>query len=356
MTGTEIRPTIVEESGSPVDTVIPFGWYQVCWSYELAVGEVRPLRYFGIDLVAYRGESGAVHVLDAYCPHLGAHLGYGATVNCEQLVCPFHGWEWSAAGQNVAVPYASPVSNKRIRAWHVEETDDVVLVWYHPDGGEPLFRVPPFWIDTDVPYLTIAAQSTKHWPGVTFPPQYAAENLVDYAHFKFVHRAHDVATVDSVDVDGYVFRTVLGLGMGAGRERTWMTPQGPAPAQLFTEVFGPQTSVVRFKIADHAVHDSVVAMGVTPIEASPRASDLRITVYIPNSDPMGLDRDPVELAKRWYEQEFTQVDQDVVIWSHMRYIAKAPLRADESRPFRTMRGWAQQFYLSPDRRASGEGT
>ncbi|HEY1971137.1 MAG TPA: aromatic ring-hydroxylating dioxygenase subunit alpha [Pseudonocardia sp.] len=347
MTGIEIRPTIVEESGSPVDTIIPFGWYQMCWSYELAVGEVKPFRYFGIDLVAYRGASGEVHVLDAYCPHLGAHLGYGATVSRERLVCPFHGWEWSPSGHNVAVPYASPVSKKRVRPWRVEEVDGIVLIWYHPEGVEPKFRIPPFWVDRDCPYLPINAQSTKFWPGVTFPPQYASENLVDYAHFKFVHRAHDVAAVDSVEADGYVFRTVLKLEMGAGRETTWMTPRGPAPARLFTEVFGPQTSVVRFKIADHAIHDSVVAMGVTPIEATPERSNLWITVYVPETDPMGLDRDPGTLAKHWYAQEFAQVDQDVVIWSHMRYIPKAPLRAEESRPFRTMRMWARQFYLLP---------
>ena len=34
------------------------GWFMVGWSPEFPVGEVRPLRYFGEDLVAYRDESG----------------------------------------------------------------------------------------------------------------------------------------------------------------------------------------------------------------------------------------------------------------------------------------------------------
>ena len=343
---TAIRPTIVEEGASPVDRTIPYGWYQVCWSYELAVGTVVPLRYFGTDLVAYRGQSGQVHVLDAYCLHLGAHLGYGGTVHCDALVCPFHGWEWSADGENVAVPYASPVSRKRIRSWHVTEVDGVVHVWFHPAGIPPTFELPPYWVDTEVAHRPVAEQSTKCWSHVPFPPQYASENLVDFAHFKFVHRAHDVASVHGVEIDGHVFRTVLGLEMGAGRPRTWMTPEGPRPAKLFTEVFGPQTSVVRFRIDQHPVHDVVVAMGVTPIEDDPRGSDLRITVYVPDVDPMALGRDPAELASRWYAQEFDQVDQDVVIWSHQRYIAKAPLRSSESEPFRAMRRWASQFYVT----------
>ena len=39
------------------------GWFVIGWSAEFPVGEVRPLRYFGEDLVAYRDESGELHVL-----------------------------------------------------------------------------------------------------------------------------------------------------------------------------------------------------------------------------------------------------------------------------------------------------
>ena len=49
------------------------GWHIVLFSQELRVGEVKSLRYFDRDLVAWRGESGQVAILDAHCPHLGAH-------------------------------------------------------------------------------------------------------------------------------------------------------------------------------------------------------------------------------------------------------------------------------------------
>ena len=48
-------------------------------------GEVKPVRMLGRDFVIYRGTDGAVRVLDAYCPHLGAHLGYGGKV-VEKLI------------------------------------------------------------------------------------------------------------------------------------------------------------------------------------------------------------------------------------------------------------------------------
>jgi phenylpropionate dioxygenase-like ring-hydroxylating dioxygenase large terminal subunit len=52
----------------------------VGWSPEFPIGEVRPLHYFGEDLVAYRDEGGELHVMEAHCKHLGAHIGHGGIV------------------------------------------------------------------------------------------------------------------------------------------------------------------------------------------------------------------------------------------------------------------------------------
>ena len=39
------------------------GWHILLFSQELAVGDVKPLRYFDHDFVIYRGESGRAAVL-----------------------------------------------------------------------------------------------------------------------------------------------------------------------------------------------------------------------------------------------------------------------------------------------------
>src|SRR5690606_7988267 len=85
---------------------IPFGWYPVAWSFELEKGGVLRRHYFSRELVVFRGESGEAFVLDAYCPHVGAHLGVGGRVEGETLRCPFHGWRFSGAGECVEIPYA----------------------------------------------------------------------------------------------------------------------------------------------------------------------------------------------------------------------------------------------------------
>src|SRR4029077_10902210 len=53
---------------------VPNVWFIVATAGGLSPGGVRPLRYFGEDIVVFRTEDGTPHVVDAYCPHLGAHL------------------------------------------------------------------------------------------------------------------------------------------------------------------------------------------------------------------------------------------------------------------------------------------
>ena len=46
-------------------SVYPRGWFVVAFSSELAAGQVKSARYFGEELVIFRGEDGVAHVLDA---------------------------------------------------------------------------------------------------------------------------------------------------------------------------------------------------------------------------------------------------------------------------------------------------
>src|SRR5579871_5397471 len=87
----------------------PNGWFVMAASEELKEKSAVPLHYFGRELVLFRTEGGAVHVLDAYCPHLGAHLGYGGQVLGECVRCPFHAWSFDGAGNCTEVPYAKKI-------------------------------------------------------------------------------------------------------------------------------------------------------------------------------------------------------------------------------------------------------
>ena len=82
----------------------PNGWLPVLEARDLKKSEVKTVFAFGNDLIAFRGVSGKVYVLDAYCPHLGANLGVGGTVMGEEIKCPFHGWKFNNEGKCTEVP------------------------------------------------------------------------------------------------------------------------------------------------------------------------------------------------------------------------------------------------------------
>ena len=87
----------------------PRGWFAVASSTDLAPDEVKPAHYFGQELALFRSEDGEARVFDAYCPHLGAHLGYGGTVEGAELVCPFHGWRFGGDGACTGMPYGKRI-------------------------------------------------------------------------------------------------------------------------------------------------------------------------------------------------------------------------------------------------------
>lgn len=111
-----------------LDIGFPLGWYAIDLSANLAVGEVRPLRYFSKDLAMWRGEDGQVRVIDAYCKHLGAHMGHGGKVHGNLLECPFHAWRYDGEEGTVKdIPYSKSippqVKRKCTRTWHVTEAN-----------------------------------------------------------------------------------------------------------------------------------------------------------------------------------------------------------------------------------------
>src|SRR5258705_3152383 len=111
---------------------IPNGWFMVAYSDEIAAGKVLGLRYFGEDLVAYRGADGAVRVMDAYCPHLGANLSRGGKVEGDTIRCPFHGWRFAGDGACVEIPYAQRIPPRaQLRVWPSLERNGALWVWSH---------------------------------------------------------------------------------------------------------------------------------------------------------------------------------------------------------------------------------
>ena len=172
---------------------IPFGWFCIGYSDELAIGEVRTVHYFNREMVLFRAEDGSVGLTDPFCPHLGAHLGHGGEVVGNSIRCPFHHWSYDAQGNVTDVPYAKRVPPKAekgpcLKTYPVQEKNQVIWAWYHPDEVEPLFDVVEHEQLSDPQWSGLA----RHQWEFDSCPQEIAENGVDIAHFKYIHKQDNV--------------------------------------------------------------------------------------------------------------------------------------------------------------------
>ena len=69
--------------------------------------------FLGKAFAVFRDEEGIAHLLDAYCPHMGANLGAGGQVKGSCLECPFHGWRFDGnSGKCVSIPYLQGNTSK----------------------------------------------------------------------------------------------------------------------------------------------------------------------------------------------------------------------------------------------------
>jgi 3-ketosteroid 9alpha-monooxygenase subunit A len=314
----------------------PTGWFQVAWSGDVGTGDVRPMHYFDRELVAWRARSGQVTVMDAYCEHLGAHLGYGGHVEGEVIQCPFHGWQWNHEGRNVCIPYQDrPNRGRRIRTYPVAERNESVYIWHDVDGREPYFEVPDVFASfaDDSSAADYYSQATLFREQLELHPQYVLENGVDFAHFKFVHQTPIVPVFTRHDFDepvSYVDFTITfegGEGQSIEDVRSGVEAINGGLGVAVTKSWG--------------MVDNRTISAITPVDE--RTSDVRFSVYIGRA-PASDGPDAEAKARASAQAIIDQFLADVHIWSHQRYSDRPALAAAETKGFTALRRWATQFY------------
>jgi len=305
----------------------PNGWYALCQSAELAPGEVRALRYFGRELVAFRGEHGGARVFDAYCPHLGAHLGYGGRVEGDGIRCPFHGWRYDGEGCLVEVPRLDrkppPV---RAKSYAVHECNGFVHVWLHEAGSEPSYDVLCYRKDESewTPWRVNAYRVRVHVQDMT-------ENILDRSHFWSVH---DMQPPESgrfeVSFDGP--RMVVDQDI----EVTAVSERGVAIRSRSTNC-GPGLVAVEVK---QGSLDLLTYITQTPIDEE--LTDVRLHFSMRRLADDAATRAISEANDRITNAQFRQ---DIGIWEHKTVLAKPRLSAVDG-PVTRYREWFAQFYTT----------
>jgi 3-ketosteroid 9alpha-monooxygenase subunit A len=317
----------------------PCGWFQVAWSGDVQPGDVIPLRYFGQDLVLFRTGAGHLQVLDGHCLHMGAHLGYGGTVAGEDLVCPYHGWCWNRDGRNTMVPSTGQAtSRRRLRSWPTAERNEIVWVWHDALGRSPLWAAPlslPGIVNGET--YRLAPDTRRQFAGIRMRPQYVAENNVDLDHLHLVHRADGPIELLAYCADDWSFRTSVRMTYGFGKPRTRLTPDGPIDVVIDAEIWGLGYQYTHFPPPARAT--SIQAQ--TPIDEERCDMFQSVVVY---REPGQSGERPEGVAAARVREQLVQIERDIPIWEHLRYLPDAALTRQEAKPLVAVRRWAQRFY------------
>ena len=307
---------------------LPYGWFVVARSAEIPVAGVRSFHYFERDLVVYRGDDGAAHAVEAYCPHLGAHLGEGGCVVGDTVRCPFHGWRFGPDGRCVEVPYSERLPRVGVRGWPVVERGGLVFLWHDADGGAPAFDLPPFESADEY-----TERREADWT-IRTHPQELMENTADIAHFGFLHGARNHRYLVDWRAEGPLAATRIGFsasGAALGAPVDWID------LEIDFQLYGLGYLVIDSHVAAAGVE------GRIRVCATPLDGDHARVFFMSNVRRMADAGFTAMVAQLFHEAALADFKQDLKIWQHKIYRPR-PVLVPGDGPILAYRQWASQFY------------
>lgn len=236
------------------------GWYLCAFISELP-DEVNALAVGPTRLVAVRS-GGTVRVFGGSCPHRGAHLGHGGTLDGGCIICPFHGKRITLG--DTSRPWST-------REYTTAQWGDAVFVRLsdepHDDRGF-----------TEA--LCLLADSHPLRPALTrrvaAPPALIVENAFDADHFTALHKVSKVAgmqveigTAGELAIEGeFIMQSSPWQGDEAKAEARFKAVQTRKISwdyrpRFFARAFSPGLVVTEFGPPDD-VH--VIVTAAVPVE------------------------------------------------------------------------------------------
>jgi phenylpropionate dioxygenase-like ring-hydroxylating dioxygenase large terminal subunit len=318
----------------------PSGWYVLLKSDELSKRQIITKRFAGSDVVAFRTESGIACVVNAYCPHMGAHFGHGGNVQGETIRCPFHHFCFDTKGECVKTGYDSkPPAKAILKTYTIRERNGFVLIWHHVKNEVPDWEVP----DTDdkdwSEILTTDFLLNSH-------PQETTENSVDIGHFAVVHKYTDVEELSELKTEGtylnakYAFSRDAGFVGRVNMMRAHIDIHVHGLGYSFVEVIIPKFELLtRQYVFPCPVEDGKInlkiGMSVKKIQ-KPGKINFFLKLF-PKSILNNL------ILKSAFKGYVHDVSQDFSVWQNKVYMDN-PALAKGDGPIGKYRQWARQFY------------
>jgi 3-ketosteroid 9alpha-monooxygenase subunit A len=326
------------DAGTP-PTRFARGWHCLGLADRFRDGSPHAIEAFGTKLVVFQGEDGALHVLDAYCRHMGGDLTQG-TVKGDAIACPFHDWRWAGNGRCVGIPYAKRVPLRaRTRSWTTLEQNKQLFVWHDPQGNPP---------PEELAIPRIDAAFSDEWSNWTWDSvliegancREVIDNVVDMAHFFYIHFAFP--TYFKNVLEGHIasqYLTTRGRPdiVGAGTNYT-----GDTVVRSEASYYGP-SYMIDYLWNDYqgTIIETVLINCHIPVTAN---SFLLQWGAIVKKLPGLTDEHADKIAGKFARGIGAGFLQDVEIWQNKSRIDN-PLLCEEDGPVYQLRRWYEQFYV-----------
>lgn len=306
----------------------------------LKKGEIKSLTFCGKEVVLFRTDSGKACLTDAYCPHMGAHLGHGGTIEGEEIQCPFHGFKFDCSGSCTSTGYGTKAPPKaKLHTYPVMEINQMIIAFHHNSNLPPDWVIPNLNVDEFGPVDTVSWNLKSH-------PQETTENSVDVGHFNWIHGYEKVEE----DADAIAENEVLRLEYSFSRNAKEFGKSGDIRVNIKVDVYGLGYSVVETSVTDIGFYSMnfvlptpikddmirlTIGIAIKPVENASKLHPLAVLLPKPI-----LTKIVRTLGMKGYKKD---VMDDFKIWQNKVYIEKPPLAKGDG-PIPKYRKWARQFY------------
>jgi len=322
----------------------PRGWFMIAGSDEATTRPVA-LRYFGQDMVLYRGETGTPHLVEAYCPHMGAHLAKNTTsyivrdgeqVQGDSIRCPFHGWRFGPDGKCDDIPYSEKFIPKTacLKTFPIVERAGIIWMWHCPEGLEPEWDLPNFgghWNEPGWVNWKIDHMGDLNCHGIEI-----VDNMADYGHFVPIHGAKDF-TYFANEFKGHILHQYY----SAGHRTLTTNPED----QLVLDTWYEGPGFLQSEMG--GTYPSFIMIANTPIDDGTSRTWHALMVKVHDGSRETTDADRAA-AFEYQEMSRLAFAQDVEIWNNKRDCFN-PMAIPQDGPYGKVRIWYKQFYNPRDR-------
>ena len=340
----------------------PNSWFHLAPFSEFKKDEIRSFKFLGHDIIAFKSGDDSITVMDAYCPHLGAHLGRDAKGRNNRLKngcveCPYHHLTFDSEGTCVPGRSHASVPKAKVFTWETEIVEGLVFVYHHKDKLPATWKVSEFFRpegNWSQPYMSYQGVHPIH-------PQDAAENSVDTLHFRTLHQFDQVDQVTEAVADRQHFYQTLHIG------KMGILPKFMRNVPIYSVVKEAAVGV-GFPMAHNRFHPIGLQVNhlvfLTPIDETSTNfwfyfqvsfSDVKVPRFI-KSQKERLDRHLNEHVKRAVDRAVHRAactalspmfafinSQDLDIWSTKSYCEKPIVLGDDGN-IHLFRKWCEQFY------------